>query len=557
MISTEARISLLKKSHLFHGLTDEELHAIAEQFTETSYEEGEVIITQGEKGDNFFMINRGDVKVVRKRNNQEQKLAMLVTGDYFGEMALVSNRPRSATVIAIAPTNTLVLTREGFQHLLHKYPKLKINLEVTISTRMLARSLQFKWLRDDEVIYFLARKHPILLYEAMIAPAFFLLLPIFLAIWSGLTGSVTPVAFGVLFLIIDLGWAVWRGVDWGNDYYVVTNQRVVWLEKVIGLYDSRQEAPLSTILSVGVETDAVGRALDYGHVIVRTFVGKIPFNHVSHPYQASHVVEEYWQRTKHVAMTAEKEAMKDALRAKLGLTVANKSKTESTPPPVPPQTAKVRNAVFKLFGANTLKIRYEVGETVIYRKHWIVLVQQIWQPSLFIFALFALWISRLIAIIRYPDVTLSDTLFLLAPLLMIPFIGWLVYQTIDWSNDKFEVTQDQIIDIDRKPFGTEERSAAQLENILGTQYERKGLWGYLFNYGTVHITVGGAHLAFEDVLDPATVQSDIDRRRMARMARVNQERVAAERERMVEWLAAYYQEFPPEHKESDSEQKPE
>ena len=92
-------------------------------------------------------------------------------------------------------------------------------------------------------------------------------------------------------------WAVWVIIDWGNDYYIVTNQRVVWLEKVVGIYDSRQESPLSTVLSVGVEANPFGRILDYGDVIVRTFVGKILFNNVDHPKQAARMIEEYWQRT--------------------------------------------------------------------------------------------------------------------------------------------------------------------------------------------------------------------------------------------------------------------
>ena len=65
-------------------------------------------------------------------------------------------------------------------------------------------------------------------------------------------------------------------------------------------------------------------------------------------------------------------------------------------------------------------------------------------------------------------------------------------------------------------------------------------WVYVFNYGTVYITVGGSKLAFEDVMDPATVQSDIDRRRVARNEKKNQAEVAAERERMAEWLATYH-----------------
>jgi hypothetical protein len=111
---------------------------------------------------------------------------------------------------------------------------------------------------------------------------------------------------------------------------------------------------------------------------------------------------------------------------------------------------------------------------------------------------------------------------------------------MDWSNDKYEVTSEQIIDIDRKPFGTESRNAAQLESILGTNYIRHGILGNIFNFGTVNITVGGTQLVFEDVMDPASVQSDIDRRRMARKAKQDEARITAERERMAEWLAAYH-----------------
>lgn len=137
----------------------------------------------------------------------------------------------------------------------------------------------------------------------------------------------------------------------------------------------------------------------------------------------------------------------------------------------------------------------------------------------------------------------------------VPFLLWFGYRVWDWSNDKFEVTNDQIIDIDRKPLGTETRNAAPLEGILSTVYERKGLLGNIFNYGTVYISVGGSKLAFEDVMDPAGVQSDIDRRRMARSAKKKESEVAAERERMAEWLATYHRNAQAFRDEEDRNQK--
>jgi hypothetical protein len=112
---------------------------------------------------------------------------------------------------------------------------------------------------------------------------------------------------------------------------------------------------------------------------------------------------------------------------------------------------------------------------------------------------------------------------------------------VDWKNDIFMVTADEIFDIDRQPFGKEEKRAAQIENILSTSYLREGLIAYLFNYGTVKITVGGAQFDFQDVADPASVQSDINRRRMVRIAKKNEDAGKDDRERFATWIAAYHE----------------
>ncbi len=319
----------------------------------------------------------------------------------------------------------------------------------------------------------------------------------------------------------------------------------------MGLYDSRQEAPLSTVLSVGVETDQVGRLLDYGNVIVRTYVGKIPFSHVPRPNEAAHLVEEQWTRTKHSTSRTEKEAMRNVLRQKMGLTVETKVDVKVTSDRQAMPTF-YRRSILKVIGSNWFKLRVEDSGTITYRKHWYVLLKQIWEPTVLFFLLVAGMVIRLITLIRTPGKMLIDpnrawkidTVMLVLPVILIPVIIWWIYQYIDWRNDIFQVTPDQIIDIDKKPFGTEERHAAPLENILSTELERMGFTGYILNYGTVYITVGGAHLDFEDVLDPTGVQADIDRRREVRIARKREVDAASERERMSDWLVAYYENEP-------------
>jgi len=555
VVDTPARIAFLKKIHLFYGMEEDEFTALAEQLQELPIGKGEVIFEQDGKPDGFYLIYSGTVRVTRKVDRKETQLALLVKNDYFGEMALVAKRKRSATATATSDTTLLFLPTEGFDKLYKRAPHIKSNLEIAVKSRVLARKLKFKWLRQDEVVYFLARRHPLVLWQKLLLPAFALVVPgFFLYAWIFIIDFMIVGFASLLSFLAVILYAAWLVVDWGNDYYIVTNQRVVWLEKVVGIYDSRSESPLSTILSVGVEANQVGKILDYGNVNIRTFVGRIVFANVSHPNEAGRMVEEYWNRTKEYAVGVEKEAMKNAIRKRLGLSMPKMEPGFGEPAPAskkdgkPPKRSASAMAILKFLGANTLKLRFEEGENVIYRKHWVVLVLRAWVSVIGTLGLLLLFIGRLIQLIFLPDeafISLAngfsiDTWAVTFLLASIPFAGWLIYQVMDWSNDRFEVTNDQIIDIDREPFGTEMRNAAPLENILGTFYERKGFLGYIFNFGTVYITVGGTKLAFEDVLDPATVQSDIDRRRMARSAKQNEAKIAAERDRMAEWLATYH-----------------
>lgn len=568
MIPIPARVAYLRRIHLFHDLKDEELTPVAENLTEEAYEEGSAIFEEGAAAERFYIIYQGRVSITQTSRKGKVELAFLVGGDYFGEEALYEKRKRSATVRASEKTLLFSLSRDQFNELLKRFPKLKAAFEVSIASRRLARQQRFKWLWPDEVIYFVARKHLVLLLRALSAPAFSLVVPIALMVAFFLLRSLVAISLaGVSFLVI-LGWAVWNWIDWGNDYYIVTNQRAVWLEKVVGLYDSRQEAPLSTVLSVGVETDATGRFFDYGHVIVRTFVGKLPFNHVSHPYQAAQMIEEQWGRTKHFASRAEKDAMRNTIREKLGLRVDEKTQESA---PLEKQAiirGPYRPSLLDAATANWFKMRTEDSGTITYRKHVYVLWRQVWQPTLLILLVLSGLIIRLFTLVRTPGEKLFDTAnglkvdttMAALPILLIPLIGWWIYQYVDWSNDKFQVTPDQILDLDRKPWGTEERRAAPLENILSMEYKRVGLAGYLLNFGTVEISVGGTKLAFEDVLDPASVQADIDRRRAARIAKKREAEAAMERERMADWLAAYHEnarEFYKEEDASESEPKKE
>jgi hypothetical protein len=549
---TTARVEFLRKLHLFRGLSDDELVLAAGELHEKTFDQGATVFDEGAAADSLYIIFQGRVDITRRVKEKVLRVATLVRGDYFGEQGLLKGKNRSATVIAAErETILLVLFREQFNSLLNKSAGLHQNFDIMMASRKLANELRFKWLAENEVIYFLARKHQFLLIRALVLPVL-LLIPVIAIFW--LAVLVPGIGFtlglvGSFLFFLDLFWAIWRYVDWGNDYYIVTNQRVIWLEKVIGLYDSRTEAGVGTILSVSSEIDYWGRMWDYGTVVVRTFTGQIRLDFVRHPKQAAAMIEEYWNRAKEGSRKANEDVMRKAIRLKMGI---------DKPPPEPVQTAPAKppkkQSALKIWWQNAFRMRIEDGNIVTYHKHIFVLFQNTFPFTagilfLILFMLtWPLWFS-------FP---LPSWLAMMFLLVMFILFCVAVYEYMDWVNDIYQVTPDQIVDVTRKPFGTEDRKAAPLENILSTEYKRIGLLGVLMNYGTVIVMVGGAQFRFEDVADPPSVQQDIVRRQLGRMAKKREVESAADRDRMADWLSVYNRTLEEIHREkNESGPKPE
>ena len=535
------KIVFLKKSHLFRGLTYEQLKSVAEGLEELPYPANKVLMKQGTQGENFYMIHSGSVNISRLNKDKHENLATLVEGDFFGEEVISTKRIRTASAKTLEDSIILVIPRPYLEVLFTRISSLKPNITAAVESQRLIRSTKFNWVQPDEVIYFLARKHPILFIKALTGPIFLLLVSSFLFWFSISTATLITLVLAWVLFLLDIAWTLWNWINWGNDYYIVTNKRVIWLEKVIGLYDSRQEAPLNAIISVGVETDQIGRMLDYGDVIVRTFVGRLRFHHVLHPNQAASLVEEQWIRMREISINEDAATMKQAIRERLGL---SERKTGEPAEAVPVVLTKNKVGVLALLFSDIFKVRIEDSGTITYRKHWFVLLKSTIKPAGSLLLILYLILNRMIFLLvdkSYPlSASVREPYFLILLLFLVAVSLWWLYNYLDWRNDIYHVTQNQILDIDKTPLGRVEHKAAPLENILSTEYKRIGLLEVLLNFGNVYITIGGAQLVFEDVADPPTVQQDIDQRRIALIAIKKEAENRAERDHLADWFVAYH-----------------
>jgi CRP-like cAMP-binding protein len=108
---------------LFSGLSREDIAKILGRLEEKSFNAGVSIFSQGDKGDSFYLIQSGAAQVVLESGGgRKESIAVLGPQDWFGEMALLSGEPRSATIIAVKDLTVWRLSRDAWDELIEKHP---------------------------------------------------------------------------------------------------------------------------------------------------------------------------------------------------------------------------------------------------------------------------------------------------------------------------------------------------------------------------------------------------------------------------------------------------
>lgn len=115
MASQKQTAEFLSRVPLFKGLKKRQLESLAKRFVERDYPAGTAIVTQGKGGEGLFIVVAGHTDVIRVRGDGE-KVQVNAFGpeDFFGELALLDDGPRTASVITTEPTKCLALTRWDF-----------------------------------------------------------------------------------------------------------------------------------------------------------------------------------------------------------------------------------------------------------------------------------------------------------------------------------------------------------------------------------------------------------------------------------------------------------
>ncbi len=137
MLHRNEKVELIKRVPLFAHCGKRELEQIAQIADEIDLNDGKVMIREGARGREFFVLLEGSAEVTKNG----ERINTLGSGDFFGEIALVSDSPRTATVTATSPVRTLVITDRSFRRLLENSPEIQLKVLSALAERLAPASL--------------------------------------------------------------------------------------------------------------------------------------------------------------------------------------------------------------------------------------------------------------------------------------------------------------------------------------------------------------------------------------------------------------------------------
>jgi CRP-like cAMP-binding protein/membrane protein YdbS with pleckstrin-like domain len=588
LLKDEARISLLdrlREVSLFANLSREYLRLLSGYVCLEYHRPGAILARQGDPATSLMIleegeavvrlqVGRGSPRTVTHLKAQRGELPSPtkpgpLEGNYFGAHALLADEMRGATVEVTQPSVWIVLKRKDFERFLDDvglHPEdLESSEQPDEETRAPRPSLE-----GDLPLPYKVRRHwfvPV----SRITPLGLLLILVLALILADVMSGLPALSQSVL-LVLGIGLSVllafsiiYRYFDWWNDTYEITNQAVIHTERNLLLSEQRYEIPLNQIQNVNIFVTVLGRQLGFGDVAIDTAAqrGQIHFTIIPHPAHVQQLIQRASAQARSGLQIQQRESIRHQLEDRLYPERLEPRLPDSMQ--IPPESKPDPDAMDQHGRFRTLRSwfpRFEIREDgkVTWRKHWINLFQR--TGVQFLAFLLAIYILLAFAL-AYATETVGLDSVELPPVSWVGFEGWLflvfivlgmlaflwfLYQYVDWRNDIYIVTDDEVVDVERDLavfpfffFYTESRRQASLGNVQYVDFRIPSPLAMILNYGNVIVQTAGAEgrLDFLFVSNPRRVHDEI-LRRLAVFQERQQEREFQERwGDMPQWFEAY------------------
>lgn len=534
--SKERILAFLKSNYPFNLIDEMDLQVMATRMGSLSLPAGTVIYRQGDIPDHLYLVLSGKMRVEATPQNIHPVRWELSTGDVFGLEVRKSNIYRLSDIVCDTDVELLRIDQPAVNELCSEFYDLQKGLDLYLHTFLLRLKLPLPWLGADERVSLITRRHPfflilrILLFGAASFVAFGIILSLAFTA-AGFSIGIFILALAVLLLGIAL--TAWAALEWTNDYFFITRERVLVQKKLIGFFESRQESPFSAILSTGLETSFIGRAVGYGAITLRSYTGNLRFINLPSADLIYELLETQRFKVDREGRHEDQNEMQDVLERRFGVR-DDRIPARPVNHPAPAKGTMYQSGSLLDLAARFFGLRQVNEDGVVYRTHWWILLKKTLLPGLILLGVIILVMSKWIGLL--PEAN-DAAVYSIALVLTVAAWCWWLYQYTDWHNDIYIITTDQLVDVNRRPLGSEERRSAPIKNIQTVEFKRKGIIGLVLNFGTVRIQIGNEELTFDNVYDPAAIQAEV----FAYFKFRNEKIKRQEQEKLADWIEAYDQ----------------
>jgi CRP-like cAMP-binding protein len=557
--------SRLKTIALFASLKEAELDYVNSIVEPVKYSAGSVIFREGDKSTQFYLVETGQVCVLRRDvSGVEVVVRLLGPGQYFGEAGLVRNEPRNATVETTRDSTFFSIEEADFHAMVNRLPQVQKQLQAATKRRTGALE-RFGWQLNDEAVVVVAHRNVApLIFESLDTLILWVVIPLVVLIlsllpwprqlWALLPTTVLWMLRGGALLMAGGALAL-HVIDWTNDYLAVTNQRVVRVEHIGLRAEKRDEIPVDHIQNVLLTRHGLLPALFRLHTItVSTVTDKLVFTHTADAEHIQARILDQRSLAQQAAKRGEDETIRQELAQALNLSVPipveSKLTLSNTQPAVilsqPEEATPQPSLLDRLLALRPkLQVRQEQSGQIIWHKHPILLIWRLVPPTLVCMVGIGVSFALGQLLPRFgPTSRLSPWTAILPGVLIVVvsvIMAWWEY--VIWDQDLYILTSKTIVDIERRPLGLKaSRRESNLDRIQDIDVDIPNIFGKILDMGNVHIKTGaaGSDLSFRSVSHPYEIQHDIFHR-LAEVRRKEQEEERRQRfAEMSKWLSMYH-----------------
>jgi CRP-like cAMP-binding protein/uncharacterized membrane protein YdbT with pleckstrin-like domain len=525
------------------------------------------VTRQGQVGSKLYALAAGAALVRATDDTGRERprhYSRIGVKDYYGINALLRSDRHDATVRSMVDkdpngepldgTDWFTLQHDDVLFLLESDRDLwrdtRLWLEISEKPKV---KKKYAWQGDDEDIVLFERKHWLWLFlrVAGVFALAYLILAIIMALDTAVgQTTLAPAAYALISLAI-LGLPLtWFVVDYLNDYYIITNKRVLSQSRVLLIYENQQTAPLERIQDVTSRASIIGKLFNYALLDITTAgMGSISFDMIPRPETVEDTIRGLQGTARAGEAAEQRENLRNKILARLKMRLIPAIPDRVLPQgmAMPPQLSGWQRFWFRLTNPwrriwrwlrsrpeaiylalirllpkytqekilyeRALKKRKQPGpaeEDIVYRKHpWFLLKAAAIPLAVIgvsaVLVAFTEFSIRQLSEFNQP-IAIGYTIFLVICIL------WLWFRIENWRNDTYILSKTHISYVYKIPLGLyERRRQAEWDKVQNANYVVPGLWANLINFGTVVVETASVEgkFEFENIGNPRKVHKEV------------------------------------------------